>query len=74
MLEELGGCNPPPVFQNCPRYLSNILLTDHMLSMFDLLWIACYEDTSPLAAAVWFADKCSAFPRTPVGLEISIAV
>lgn len=74
MLEELGGCNPPPLFRDCPHYLRDILLTDHVLSMFDLLWIMCYEDTSPLAAAVWLADERSVFSRTSVGLEISIAV
>lgn len=74
MLEELRSCNPPPVFQDYLHYLRDILLTDHMLSVFDLLWITCYEDASPLAAAVWLADECSVFPPAPVGLEISIAV
>lgn len=74
MLEEMEVAILHLYFRDCPHYLRDIPLTDHMLSMFYLLWIMRYEDTSPLAAAVWLADECSVFPRTSVGLEISIAV
>lgn len=53
-------------------FLRDILLTDHMLSVFDLFWITCYEDTSTLAATVWLADECSVLPPASVGLEVSI--
>lgn len=72
--EQLGSCGPSPVFQDSPHYLRDILLTDHMLSVFDLFWITCYEDTSTLAATVWLADECSVLPPASVGLEVSIAV
>jgi len=74
MREELGGCSPPPVFRDGPHYLRDILLTDQVLSVFDLLWITCYEDTSPLAAALWLADVRSVFPCASVALETSVAV
>lgn len=73
-LEELRSCNPPPVFQDDLHYLRDILLTDHVLAVFDLLCITCYEDASPLAATVWLADERSGFPPAPVGLEVSVAV
>lgn len=57
-----------------PRYLGYVLLADQVLPMFNLLWVAGYEDAPPLAATVWLADVRLVFPHAPVGLEIPIAM
>lgn len=67
--KSLGGC-----ILRQSHYLRDVLLTDHVLPMLDVLGVMGDEDPLPLAAAVWLADERSLFPCASIGPEVSVAV